>query len=384
MIASTLKAPADPLAALGDQTTGLGLLLDGTAAGAAIRQRQTGQQMAQNGVRMHELQDIVRMGAAADNSQAWPQREQEDWLTDMQREIGFPAGTILSAQLAVLNGTNRNSSVPILAGVQTKHFTAPGTAAMAVAGYTYANNPEGQDGWVFYGEFRRAEGVYCEGYGAELNTSTLSPAIAPNPYRYGDVGPLVLAAGGEYPKAGQLPVSFMAQLSGNGAQAYAGFVVREDALYDLAGGHGVGVREVMALPRGGMLRQWVSEAEPGPYIYWGATAGAGSASLMLGDGNAKITDTATGADQLRMHVVPGATNYPTTSPARAGEPVRIGASGRDPSIDIMIAPQGDGRLALSYAAQPAGAGFAPDCAIPIRAAGRTVYIPAASKPWWTA
>lgn len=320
---------------------GLGLLLDGTAAGAAFNQSGTGQHFGQNGARIHRLNDRLFLGAATANDGLFP-NVARDWMSDEWVTGGFGTGPMASAIFGLANNSNPNNAIGVLSAIRSKDFTSAGTTAIPIFGCAWNDNTSLATK-VYAGYFeahRTATSTGVDTYGMEINTRVSTATIAADPYTVGDVMPLRLAAGAEWSATGQYDASCAIQTAANPMKFKKGIVFQDDSLVDL----GSGIKEAIALPSGALIRQWVSAGNPASYIYFATTVAAASASLQLANGTFKVTETSTGSEQFRVTIATSAVNYLNAKSSTTGNPLELAAGGSDANIDLQLTPKGTGNV----------------------------------------
>ena len=327
---------------LASASSGYGIGLVAWPTGQSITQTANNQHFSQNGAAIHRIGDRFLFGAATANDGAFP-NVTKDWLSTFQTAAGLGTGTLVSAQVAVLNGSNSNSAVPLLAGTQSLDFTSSGTAGLGVAAYAVNNNATlATSVWGFYAEAHRTTSAAGLTYGLEIDTRTLTSTINANPYQQGDVIGIQIASGAELSATGQYDASAAIQIAGNPKKFKVGINFYNDALADLGGG----VYEAVAMPKGAIIRQWINSTTSGPFIFMTANTAANSGSIQLSDGVFQVNETSTGAAQFRVNCATGTANYPSVTASAAGSPVVYGANGSDSNIDIALTPKGTGNIRM--------------------------------------
>lgn len=327
---------------LASASSGYGIGLVAWPTGQSITQTANNQHFSQNGAAIHRIGDRFLFGAATANDGAFP-NVTKDWLSTFQTAAGLGAGTLLSSQVAVLNGSNANSAVPLLSGVQSLNFTSAGTSALANAAYAVNNNATlATQAWAFYCEAHRTTSAAGETYAMEVDTRTLTSSISANPYAQGDVVGIQIASGCGLNATGQFDASAAIQIAGNPKRFKVGINFYNDALTDLGGG----VYEAMAVPSGSIIRNWINSTTSGSYIYFATTTAAASPSLKMANSLFEVTETTGGAAQFRVNCATGTANYPSVTASATGSPIVYGANGSDTNIDIALTPKGTGNIRM--------------------------------------
>lgn len=319
--------------------TGLGVDLDGTVAGSAIDQTPTGFHFVQNGARVNRLTDRLLVGEAATNDGAFPNVTQ-DWQSQAWVTAGFGTGPMASAILGVSNNANPNNAIGVNVAVRSKDFTSAGTTAIPVFGCAFNDNTTlGTKVYGGYFEAHRPVGsTGVDTYGVEIDTRASTATITPDPYTIGDVVALQLASGAEWSATGQFDASCAIQIAANPMKFKKGIVIRNDSLVDLGGG----LKDAIALPSGALIRQWTGAGAPASYIYFATATAAGSSSLQIGDGNFKVTETSTGAEQFRVTVTTNAVNFCGTIAGASGTSPGLEARGSGANLDLRLLGKGTG------------------------------------------
>lgn len=363
-------------------STGLGLSLNGTAAGAAINQLRTGQHFAQNGARIHRLNDRLFIGAATQNDGAFP-NVGRCWMDDLWVLGGFGTGPGASAATFIANDTDPNNAIGLLSAVQTKDFTSAGTTG--IGGFSCVFNNHATLATKVYGHYieaHRTTAATADTYGLEVDTRTLKATLQPTPRQLGDVACLQLASGAEWSATGQFDASCFIQMARNPMRAKVGINVMHDALVDIGGG----VTEFVGLPSYSLISWFDSAGLRSGFVTSLATSKAAGTSLALSNNQVNInsTDTA-GALQFAFVTASAAVNYMSFYSATAGNGVRILAGGTDATIDVSVEPKGAaGRFKIGTASTAATtpASFSAARYLPIKDSSGTVYyVPLATAVW---
>lgn len=323
-----------------DDTSGLGLLLDGTAPGGAITQDSTGQHFAQNGARIHRVRDRMLIGAAADNDGAFP-NVTKDWLSQEWVSGGFSTGPTVSYLFAVENTANAASAGGILSAIRTKDFLSAGTSGIPIFGVAWNDNTTlATKAWSGYFEAHRTTAAAGSIYGVEIDTRTLTASITPTPYQQGDVIGMQIASGAEWSATGQFDASAAIQIATNPKRFKVGINVIDGSLVDIGGG----VTEVMAMPRFGLM-SWYVAGGRSAFITSSATSVATGVSMDLANSQINMTSSSGALNFAFAHLL-SAVNYLGFYSSLANNPVRILAGGTDTNIDLSLEPKGAGQVVI--------------------------------------
>lgn len=361
---------------------GLGLTLNGTAAGGAVKQLRTGQHFAQNGARIHRFNDRALFAAATISSGAFPETT-PDWMSALWVAGGFGTGPMASTIVGIANDTDPNSAIGWLSAVQTKDFASAGTTG--IGGFSCVFNNHTSLATKVYGHYieaHRTTAAPADTYGLEIDTRTLKATLQPTPRQLGDVATLQLASGAEWSASGQFDASCAIQLAPNPVKFKVGINVMHDALVDIGGG----VTEVLNCNFGGLLSWFDAAGLRSGFVTSLATSKAAGTSLTLSNNQVNInsTDTA-GALQFAFVTASAAVNYMSFYSATAGNGVRILAGGTDATIDVSVEPKGAaGRFKIGTASTAATtpASFSAARYLPIKDSSGTVYyVPLATAVW---
>lgn len=325
---------------------GLGLMLDGTAPGGAIDQLRTGQHFAQNGARIHRLNDRVFINEATKNDGAFPNL-QRTWMEDYWVAGGFSSGPLVSALLGVVNGTNPNDAIGVMSAIRTKDFSSAGSTALPIMGVAFNDHPTlGTKVYAGYFEAHRTTAATADTYGLEIDTRTLKATLQPTPRQLGDVACLQLASGAEWSATGQFDASCFIQMAANPMKAKVGINVMYNALVDLGGG----VTEVLNCSFGGLLSWFDAAGLRSGFVTSLATSKAAGTSLTLSNNQVSISSTDTGAAlQFAFVTNAAAANYLSFYSATAGNAVRMLAGGTDANINLSLEPKGSGQVVIPIA-----------------------------------
>jgi hypothetical protein len=334
---STLRAD------LAGTTNGLGIDLDGTVAGSAIDQITTGQHFTQNNARIHRFNDRILLNGATVNDGAFPNVTQ-DWQSQAWVTAGFGAGPMASAIFGLANNSNPNSAIGVNVAIRSRDFTSAGTTAIPVFGCAFNDNTTlGTKAYGGYFEAHRPVGsVGVDTYGVEIDTRASTSTITPDPYTIGDVVALQLASGAEWSATGQFDASAAIQIAANPMKFKKGIVIRDDAITDL----GSGLKDVLCIPKGSLIRQWTGAGAPASYIYFATNTAAGSSSLQLADSSFKVSETSTGSEQFRVTVTTNAVNFLGTIAGATGTSPGLEARGADANANLRLIGKGTGGPAL--------------------------------------
>lgn len=327
---------------VGSEATGLGLDLDGTPAGAAINQTTTSQHFAQNGARIHRLNDRLLIGAATVNDGAFPNVSQ-DWQSQEWVAGGFSSGPMVSSILGIANNANPNNAIGVMSAVRTKDFTSAGTTAIPIFGCAWNDNPTlGSKVYGGYFEAHRTDDAGVDTYGVEIDTRTLKDSVVPNPFRIGDVIALQLASGAEWGAGGQFDASAAIQIAANPMQFKRGIVFGATAIDGTDGVTGTG--EAMSLAKGHFFRWHAGVSTQTSYFMCTTSTTAAGVGLNMGDNQFQVLAAQTGGLQFAFVTSTSAVNYFAFYSAAAGSALRILAGGSDTNIDVSIEPKGSGHI----------------------------------------
>jgi hypothetical protein len=178
-----------------DDTSGLGLLLDGTAQGSAIKQAATDEHFTQNLARINRLNDRVFIGGATENDGAFPNVDR-DWFSNYQVGTGIGTGSIASAVAAVLNGADGNSAITLLSASRSLNFTSAGATAIGVMGVAVNDNASlATQGYGGYFEGNAISATAGPTYGEEVDIRAMVTQQAAHPFQQGSTHTLQLASG---------------------------------------------------------------------------------------------------------------------------------------------------------------------------------------------
>lgn len=358
---------------------GLGLTLNGTATGAAVNQLRTGQHFAQNGARIHRLNDRVFIAAATQNDGAFPNVDR-CWMDDLWVGGGFSSGPGVSSVFYLANDTNPNSAIGVLSAVQSKDFTSAGTTG--IGGFSCVFNNHATLATKVYGHYieaHRTTAATADTYGLEIDTRTLKATVQPTPRQLGDVAALQLASGAEWSSSGQYDASCFIQMAANPMKAKVGINVMHDALVDIGGG----VTEVMNMNKYGLLSWFDAAGARSGFITSSAATAATGTNITLADNQINLASTS-GALNFAFVTSSTAANYLSFYSATAGNAVRVLSGGTDANIDVSIEPKGTGLLKIGTASAAATtpASFSAARRLAIKdSSGTTYYIPLATTTW---
>lgn len=346
--AGTVKTRLDALgnlrADLAATNFALGLLLNGTAAGAAINQLRTGQHFAQNGARIHRLNDRVFVGAATQNDGAFP-ADGRCWMDDLWVAGGFGTGPGASALMYIANDTDPNNAIGLISAVQTKDFTNTGTTG--IGGFSCVFNNHASLATKAYGHYieaHRTTASPADTYGLEIDTRTLKAAVQPTPRQLTDVTALQLASGAEWSATGQFDGGAAIQMAANPKKFWVGINVMHDALVDIGGG----VTQVMNMNRYGLLSWFDATGARSGWVTSSATAAATGTTLDLRDNQVNISGISGGL-QFAFVGVTAPANYLSFYSAVSTGDLRILAGGTDTNVNISIEPLGSGCVRVPIA-----------------------------------
>lgn len=327
-----------------DDVFGLGLTLDGTAPGGGINQLRTGQHFAQNGARIHRLNDRVFVSAATQNDGAFPNADR-CWMDDLWVAGGFGTGPGASSVFYLANDTDPNNAIGVLSAVQTKDFTSAGTTG--IGGFSCVFNNHASLATKVYGHYieaHRTTAAPADTYGLEIDTRTLKATLQPTPRQLGDVACLQLASGAEWPASGQFDASCAIQLAPNPMKFKVGINVMHDALVDIGGG----VTEVMAMNRYGLLSWHDSTGARSGFVTSSATTAAGGVTVDLAQNQVSFS-TLAGTLNFAFVTAPTAVNRLEFYSATTGNAVRVLAGGTDTNINLSLEPKGGGSIVTPIA-----------------------------------
>lgn len=176
----------------------------------AVSQVGTGQFWTQNGALIQRFNDRVFIGGATQSDAAFPPVNL-DWFTAYQMTLGYSNQPLFGA--LCVETSPSSAAQEMCAGefaAQSLTAQSAGPACIALEAFAINNNASfANSAWTFYGEAHRASAAAGAVYGMELDTHTLYPSIAPNPYQQGNVVGLQLASG-----AGVQGVQLTASISG--------------------------------------------------------------------------------------------------------------------------------------------------------------------------
>lgn len=329
---------------LKDDDFGLGLLLNGTAAGAAIDQLRTGQHFTQNGARIHRLNDRLFIAAATDNDGAFP-NVNRDWMSDYWVGGGFGTGPMASAIFGLANDTNPNSAIGVLSAVRTANFTSAGTTA--IGGFSCVFNDHASLATKAYGHYieaHRTTSSPADTYGLEIDTRTLKATLQPTPRQLGDVAALQIASGAEWSASGQFDASCAIQVAANPMKFKVGINFMHDSLVDIGGG----ITEAIGMNRYSLISWFDSAGARSGFITSSATTAAGGTAIDMSQNQIKLNAVG-GALNFAFVTSATAANYLSFYSSAAAAPVRILAGGTDPNIDISVEPKGAGQVVIPIA-----------------------------------
>lgn len=178
-----------------DDTSGLGLFLDGTAQGSAVRQAATDEHFTQNGARINRFNDRAFFGAATENDGAFPNAER-DWFSNYQIGTGIGTGSIASSVVGVLNGADGNSAITLLSASRSLNFTNAGATAIGVMGVVVNDNATlATQGYGGYFEGNAVSATAGATYGVEVDIRAMISQQVAHPFQQGSTHTLQLASG---------------------------------------------------------------------------------------------------------------------------------------------------------------------------------------------
>lgn len=323
---------------------GLGLDLDGTAPGGAVKQLRTGQHFTQNGARIHRFNDRMFLAAATQNDGAFP-NVNRCWMDDLWVGGGFGTGPGASSIFYLANDTNPNNAIGVLSAVQTKDFTSAGTTG--IGGFSCVFNNHATLATKVYGHYieaHRTTAATADTYGLEIDTRTLKMTLQPTPRQLGDVSALQLASGAEWSASGQFDASCAIQLAPNPMKFKVGINIMHDALVDIGGG----ITEAMNMNRYSLVSWFDAAGARSGYITSSATAVATGTAIDMADNQVKF-NAAGGALNFAFVTSATAANYLSFYSATTGNAVRVLAGGTDPNINVSVEPKGAGQVVIPIA-----------------------------------
>jgi hypothetical protein len=315
-----------------------------TLGDAVLDQEASNQVFSQNGAKIQRMNDRVMVGAAGESDFAYP-NVTKDWLSTFQTDNGFPNGTILSAQAAVLTNEAESAAVGFLSASRSLHFSSVGAACIGLMAVAVNNNPTlGTSAWGLYVEGHRTSALAGTAYGAEFDIRTTVASVSPTPYQQGDTVGLQLACGAEF--GGSVNASAAIQIADNPSEFKAGVNFMATALEGTDGSDGsVGVGLAMMMARRHMLAWYASDGTQIGTIRSDTTSGGGkNVGLVFTDNGLQFAGTS-GEALGYVFRVNGAVNYPTLVPHTTGNAVQYAVGGTDTHIDLQLTPQGaNGRV----------------------------------------
>lgn len=346
--------------------TGLGLALDGTAAGKSITQVTTNNHFVQNNAILHKMGDRILLAGATANDGLFPNVAQ-DWMTQLWVAGGFGAGPMASAILGVANNTNPNNMIGMLSAVQAKYATSAGTTPIGVFGCVFNDHATlATKAYGGYFEAHRTTATPLDTFGIEIDTRTMNASITPNPYQLGDVIGLQIASGAEWSATGQFDASAAIQIAPNPKAFKVGINFYNGALTDLGGG----VTEAVAMPRYSLLSWYVSGGTRAAYITSSVTSASNGVAMDLTNNQVNMSSVGGALNFAFVHTASVA-NYLAFYSATAGNAVRILAGGTDSIIDVSVEPKGVGAY-LKYGTHVGTGDVACNGYISIKDSGGTV------------
>lgn len=373
----------------------------------------TRQWWAQNGARIHRMNDRLFLGAAVDNDGAYPNAAL-DWLSAYQKSWGgFPVGYPTGALVASLVNPATEGRYALLGAAQSFKSSGVHSAAIGVAGFGLANatpgSGPGASAWGGYFEAIAAEGGGGGASAVEVDAIAFRPTITPSITQLGDVRGHQVACGGEYVYAGKTlyDCSNAISIKSNGAKFKKGIIIHAASVtpgsaaldmptnnpiefHDTTGNvarinatfNGVSpghltftqIGAQFSGPDASSIAYFVPIAGAANWLtFMGAPKGGAPTVAAAGnDANATLRLAGKGAGGV---VLAGqqANHLYASGSAPAGGGVGLAAAGADANINLLIAPKGAGTTDIkNVRLAPTTFAALPTCAAATK--GVTAYI----------
>ncbi|MCR8961133.1 hypothetical protein M0765_026415 [Variovorax sp. S2] len=354
-------APSFGQLAADDGSELLGFMPSGIGAAAAkvaealdvFKQFPSGQFYPEYGGKVNRVQDRLFVGDAALNP-GTNVTVQPDWLTTYQIAKGRTNGFMQISQAAILNNSTESASIALITGAQTLNLL-DNYNSIAVTGIAVANKTTG-GGHAYAGYFEayREVGVTGGAYGIELDVMNYAAAAVTDPYQQatGQTVGIQIAAGGEYPSAGQFDVSAAVNIQKNVGSTFTRGIVFGST--SLTGADGTtGTAEAIAMGNGHKIVWYSGAGVLTNSIYSVATTAAESIEQRFV--NAAINfRTHLGKPVFQISAAAGGAgvNYLSAQGANAAGAPTLAAAGDDTNIDLRLLGKGTG--VLSFGTYTAG------------------------------
>ena len=295
----------------------------------------------QNGAVIQRLTDRVMIGGAALNDCAFPNVYQ-DWLTVFQIATGLSAGSIASAQSAVLNSgsTSETAGGGFVAGIQSLNFASVSTNAISSTHIVVNNNATyATNGWALYAEAHKTTSASGNVYACELDTRTLAATTTPTPFQQGSVVGIQIASGAGVSATGQFDASAAIQIQNNPKSFKVGINFGASSIVGTDGSTGTGI--AIAMAKGHLIQWYNSSQQVVGAIYSTCAATANHTKINFTDNGLQI-NSSTSAAISYFSAATSAVNWLSFYANSTGNAPTISAAGSDTNVDLTLSCQGTG------------------------------------------
>lgn len=298
---------------------------------------------------IHRMNDRVFIGGAVNNDGDFP-NVTKDWLSTFETVTGGRAnGTMVSAQVGILNNEYFGAGVGLLTGVRTVNFISAATGASGHTSIAVNNNATlATNAWAFYGEGHRANDTVGSVIVMELDVSNFGSYKPITPYLEDAkmTVALQLGAGSEYPSGSQFDMSAAINIRDNTMKFGAGIVFGENAIRGTDGVTGTG--NAMLLATRHRITWMMSDGTESGSIQSTITSAANKTRLAFTDTGFTVlgpNDNIVGI----FRPVANAANYLDFTAGAAGISPIVAATGSDADLDLVVQPKGTGLLKFATA-----------------------------------
>lgn len=308
-----------------------------------------------DGAIIHRLGDRLLVGGAVENDGAYP-NVVKDWLTTFETTTGGRSnGTMVTAQVGILNNNHFNAAQVLLTGGRTLNFISAATGLSGHSSVVVNNNATYETyAWGAYFEAHQENTTVGGTYSLECdvrNGSGVYRAVTPTNQHAKQTVAIQIAAGAEYPAPGQEDASAGINFRNNPTKFGVGIVFGYNAIRGTDGSTGYGNAILSGLRH---KFAWMNSSDQITGAIWGeATSTANKTSIALASVGAAILGPSDTIVAL-FRPVTSAVNYLDVTAGGTGVPVTIAASGSDTDIDFLLKGQGAGLLAFGTWASAAG------------------------------